>query len=100
MAATARTDFTTNLYRTIGKPFGRTASNVREALWGTLFVSPWILGLLIFTIGPILVSLYWGFTEFDILGTPQWIGIDNYVSAFNLQNWLPFWSHVRGDRLF
>jgi multiple sugar transport system permease protein len=102
MAATARTDtdFTTNLYRTIGKPFGRTASNVREAMWGTLFVSPWILGLLIFTIGPILVSLYWGFTEFDILGTPQWIGIDNYVSAFNLQNWLPFWSHVRGDRLF
>ncbi len=101
MAASARsTDFTTDIYRTIGKPFGRTASNVREALWGVIFVSPWILGLVIFIVGPIMVSLYWSFSEFDILGTPQWIGFDNYATALNLQRWLPFWPGMRGDRRF
>lgn len=99
MATTAGTDFTTNLYTTIGKPFGRTASHVREAIWGAVFVSPWILGLLVFTAGPVLASLYFGFTEFDILGTPKWVGLDNYAQALNLGQVIPAFSHLRVDRL-
>ncbi|MBM3190318.1 MAG: sugar ABC transporter permease, partial [Chloroflexi bacterium] len=88
------------IYGAIARVIKRSPGAVREGLWGLFFVSPWVLGLLIFTIGPILASLYWGFTEKDILSEPQWIGLDNYVSAFGLNNILPFWPHVRADRLF
>ncbi|HMN26938.1 MAG TPA: hypothetical protein PKE45_02195, partial [Caldilineaceae bacterium] len=36
-----------------------------EELWGYLFISPWLLGFLIFTIGPMAVSLYWSFTKYE-----------------------------------
>jgi multiple sugar transport system permease protein len=54
----------------------------QEALEGYLWISPWLLGLLIFTAGPILVSLYLGFTSYKIGATPEWIGIENYQYAF------------------
>jgi multiple sugar transport system permease protein len=46
--------------------------------WGLAFASPWIIGFLIFTIGPMLASLYYSFTEFNIFQAPKWIGLDNY----------------------
>ena len=54
----------------------------REALEGYLWISPWLIGLLIFTAGPILASLYLGFTRYKIGGTPEWIGLENYRYAF------------------
>jgi len=53
-----------------------------DALQGYLFATPWLLGLVIFVAGPILASMYYGFTEYSILGTPSWIGLDNYKKAF------------------
>ncbi len=55
---------------------------VREELTGWLFASPWIIGFLIFTVGPMLFSLYTSFTKYNIIGAPQWIGIDNYRNMF------------------
>jgi len=43
-----------------------------------VFLTPWILGLLIFTIIPIIMSLYYSFTQFDMLTPPRWIGLQNY----------------------
>ena len=43
---------------------------------------PWILGLLIFWIGPILASLYFSFSEYDMSGSPNFIGLANYQKAF------------------
>lgn len=54
----------------------------REAIMGYLFISPWLLGLLIFTIGPFIVSFYLSFTTYSILQPGKWIGLDNYVTAF------------------
>ncbi|HHX45460.1 MAG TPA: sugar ABC transporter permease [Chloroflexi bacterium] len=54
----------------------------REALEGYLWISPWLVGLLIFTAGPILVSLFLGFTTYKIGGTPEWVGLENYRYAF------------------
>ncbi len=53
-----------------------------RALWGYLFVLPWVLGLIIFWGGPILVSAYYSLTAFELIGTPKWLGLDNYVRAF------------------
>jgi len=53
-----------------------------EVISGILFAMPAILGLLIFTIGPIFTSLYISFTQYDILSSPKWIGIGNYREIF------------------
>ena len=54
----------------------------REALTGWLFVSPALIGFGIFTFGAILYSLYLSFTDYDMFGTPEWVGLDNYIKAF------------------
>jgi multiple sugar transport system permease protein len=87
------------LYGAIGRLLKVSPSTVREATWGLVFVSPWILGIIIFTIGPILASLFFSFTEYDVLGSPRWIGLDNYARALNLGKIIPAFSSVGADRL-
>jgi len=60
-----------------------------EELWGYLFISPWLLGFLVFTIGPMLVSLYWSFTKYEFPLSPRWNGIENYVNAFTKDELFP-----------
>ncbi|WP_449271885.1 carbohydrate ABC transporter permease [Halostreptopolyspora alba] len=50
----------------------------RDALAAYGFLTPWFLGLFFITIGPILASLYFSFTDYSLLGDPQWVGLDNY----------------------
>jgi len=51
----------------------------REALWGYLFVAPWLLGLVAFTAWPIIRMIYNSFTRYNLLSPAQWIGMANYV---------------------
>lgn len=46
---------------------------------GYFFASPWIVGYLIFVIGPTLASLYWSFTRFKLPDPPVWVGLQNYI---------------------
>jgi len=43
-----------------------------------LFLSPWFVGLILITIGPIVASLYLSFTDYNLLSPPEWIGFKNY----------------------
>lgn len=43
-----------------------------------LFLLPWLLGLAAFTLGPILISFWLSFTDYNLLSPPEWIGLDNY----------------------
>jgi len=61
----------------------KTAVQTRKALWGYLFASPWIIGLIVFFGGPILASLYFSFADYSILSDARFIGLDNYVRAFS-----------------
>ncbi|MBA2518282.1 MAG: sugar ABC transporter permease [Chloroflexia bacterium] len=54
----------------------------REAIWGFALISPWVIGLLIFWVGPLLAAFYYSFTEFPILSAPTWIGLENYRQIF------------------
>lgn len=54
----------------------------QEAIAGFLSVSPWVIGFLLFTLGPILASVYFSFTQWTITRPPEWIGLDNYVRMF------------------
>lgn len=50
-----------------------------EARWGYIFISPWALGFLVFLGGPMLASLFFSFTRYDVLNDARWIGLSNYA---------------------
>jgi len=54
----------------------------REELTAWLFISPIVLGILIFQFYPTLFSLYISFTQWNLLSPPKWIGVANYVTLF------------------
>ena len=64
----------------VRRPFLRPA--IREELMGWLFAMPWIIGFLLFTVGPMLFSLYTSFTKYNIIADPKWIGLENYQNLF------------------
>ncbi len=67
---------------------------VQRNLWGYLFVSPAILGLIFWTIGPMVVSLGLSFTQWDMLSAPQWTGFSNFSRMLSGADPL-FWQTVR-----
>ncbi|NJN83370.1 MAG: sugar ABC transporter permease [Caldilineaceae bacterium] len=55
---------------------------LRENIQGYLWISPWLLGFLIFVFGPMLASFNFSFTNYRIINDVKYIGLDNYVYAF------------------
>lgn len=47
-----------------------------------LFLAPWLVGLVLLTLGPMLTSLYISFTNYTILNPPVWVGLQNYITMF------------------
>ncbi len=58
---------------------------------GYLFIMPWILGMLFFTIGPIIFAIYIGLTDWNVLTKPNYIGFKNYIDIFQDEN---FWNSL------
>lgn len=55
-----------------------------QMLNGWLFLSPNLLGFLIFFAGPLLLSFYFSFTDSDAFNTPNWVGLSNYAKILNV----------------
>lgn len=55
-----------------------TKAEKQEERAGFLFLSPWILGLVVVTIGPMAASLYLSFTDYSLLQPPKWVGLENF----------------------
>jgi len=49
---------------------------------GLLFVTPWLITFLWFTLGPFIASIYLSFTNYRFIGLPEWVGLNNYVRLF------------------
>jgi len=49
-----------------------------ESRAGWLTISPWIFGFLVFTAYPFGASLYFSFTDYDVLRPAEWVGLENY----------------------
>ncbi len=47
-----------------------------------LFMIPWVIGLLAFTIIPLISSLYFSFTDYGLIGKANWVGTENYRRMF------------------
>jgi multiple sugar transport system permease protein len=54
----------------------------REAIWAYLLISPWIVGFLVFTLGPMVASLFFSLTDYDIVNPLHFLGTDNYAKIF------------------
>ena len=66
----------------------------RQALLGFLFVSPWVIGFLIFGLYPLAISFYYSLCKYDVLRIPQYIGLRNFEQLLFEDNyfWLSIWN--------
>jgi len=53
----------------------------RETLWGYVFISPWLIGLTLFTLGPMIAAFVLSLTDFNLVRPEaiKFVGLDNYV---------------------
>jgi ABC-type sugar transport system permease subunit len=66
------------------KPMWRISQHRQQQLWGLVFLSPWVLGFLIFTFFPMIASLYFSFTDYNLnrVNEYSFIGLRNYAQFF------------------
>lgn len=66
----------------------------REAIDGYIFVSPFVLGLIIFTLGPFVAGFYFSLTNYDAITPPRWVGFQHYVTMFTNDEdfWICVWN--------
>ena len=63
----------------------------KSNFWGLFFVSPFIFGILVFFIFPVLFSGYISFTKWDMFNSPQWVGLKNWIDALkDPVTWISF----------
>lgn len=65
------------------KKQGWTAREKRQLRVGLLFISPWIVGVIVFVFYPLVYSFAISLTRYSGMQTPEWVGLGNYIAAFN-----------------
>lgn len=65
---------------------------LKEDIAGYAFISPWLIAFLAFAIIPIVMSLVYSFTDYDVLSSPVFSGIKNYT--FMIQD-ARFWKAMQ-----
>ena len=53
-----------------------------EAIWAYIFIAPWLIGFLVLTVGPMVASLFFSFTQYDVLNEARWVGFKNFQDMF------------------
>jgi len=59
----------------VSQPRRWTKQRVQDNVEGYLFILPWLIGLVIFTAGPMVASLYLSFTDYRAVKPPTWVGM-------------------------
>lgn len=70
----------------------------RETAAGYSLILPWLLGFIIWNVGPFIASLYLSLTDYNILQSPNFIGADNYINMLSRDP--NFWPSLRFTLLF
>ncbi len=65
--------------RTVPKTAAEKKDEGRDNKAAYIFLLPWLIGLLFITVGPMMASLYLSFTDYNLLQSPNWIGLDNFT---------------------
>jgi len=69
----------------------------REAKYGFLFASPWLLGFTIFMLYPLVASIYFSFCDYSVLKSPIYIGLDNYKALWGDE---VFWIALKNTLMY
>lgn len=77
----------------VGTRRSRRRKQRRENLAGLFFISPWLIGFMLLMFFPLVFSLVISFTQWNMTGSPQFIGIENYVHMFTND---PFYFKAMG----
>ena len=65
----------------------------RKLLTGLAFTSPWLIGLSVFLVYPLLAALYYSLCDYSVLLPPVFVGLDNYVELFQDKLfWKSLWN--------
>ena len=75
------------------RPRRMTLKARREATIFYLCIAPWLIGFIVFTVGPMIASLGLSFTKWDMLSSPEAVGIKNYVAMFTKDP--DFWQSLK-----
>lgn len=70
----------------------------KRATLGYLYISPWIIGFLVFLLGPIVASFWLSLTNYSVMGNTAFVGLDNYTYMFSGDPL--FWGAVRKSAYF
>lgn len=71
--------------------------NRAEKLSGLLFVSPLLLGFLVFSVYPLIASIYLSFTDYNIYLPPSWVGLSNYIELIQNER---FWKVMKNTLVY
>lgn len=63
-----------------------------------LFVSPWLVGFIVFTAAPLVATVVLSFTKWGLLGSPIWVGVRNYAQMFRPGS--DFWTVLKVTLLY
>lgn len=55
---------------------------------GYIYVLPWIIGFILLTIGPIISSFYYSFTDYNMVTDPSFVGLNNFIKLFKDQEFV------------
>ncbi len=59
--------------------------------WGWVFISPYLIGLLVFFIIPVIYLVYFSFTEYNLFNPPEFVGLENYRDVLtDVDTWRAF----------
>ncbi|BCT77399.1 ABC transporter permease [Sinomonas cyclohexanicum] len=70
---------------------GRRLTTAKDNRAAFIFLAPWIVGLVCITVGPMLMSLYLAFTDYNLIQDPNFIGADNFTRMLGDQR---FWNSL------
>jgi len=64
----------------------RSRKTRRDMGWGLIFITPWIIGFLLFNLYPTIASFYYSFTDKALIKPEQLVGFTNYINLFQKDN--------------
>ncbi len=70
----------------------------KRSHWGLLFISPWLIGFLVFQLYPLVSSFVYSFTDFSILKRPVFVGFKNYIQMFTQDQ--HFWGSLKATLIY
>jgi multiple sugar transport system permease protein len=71
---------------------GTSPARRRHVIEAYLYLSPWLIGYVALTFVPVLFSIYYSFTTYDVISPEKWIGARNYIDAFTRDD--QFWPSL------